>query len=207
MSKIAGLIVALLFVVKVVPAQVPTGGNIFFGYSYSGGDISSSHCNTACPPGPFFTTPASRSATFNGWDGSLEGKFLPWIGVVADISQGYGSSTFEIVCNAQPIACPPAPATVKVNSRISTVLFGPRASVSIGRFTPFAHALFGVGHIGDSGGVSNSDTAFATALGGGLDYKLIKGLAWRLQADAIHTRFFNSGQDHFRFSTGIVFRF
>jgi hypothetical protein len=88
-----------------------------------------------------------------------------------------------------------------------TVLFGPRVSVSVGKFTPFAHALVGVGHISDSQAASNSDTAFATAIGGGLDYKLIKGLAWRVQGDELHTRFFNGTQDHFRFSTGIVFRF
>ena len=47
----------------------------------------------------------------------------------------------------------------------------------------------------------------ATALGGGIDYRLIHGIAWRLQGDEVHTRFFGGGQDHFRFSTGIDFRF
>ena len=56
-------------------------------------------------------------------------------------------------------------------------------------------------------GFSNSDTSLATAIGGGLDYKLIKGIAWRVQGDELHTRFFGGGQNNFRFSTGIVFRF
>ena len=70
--------------------------------------------------------------------------------------------------------------------------------------TPFAHALFGAAHVND-GGIT--DTSFATAIGGGIDYRLIHGIAWRVQGDEVHTRFFGGGQDHFRFSTGIDFRF
>ena len=46
-----------------------------------------------------------------------------------------------------------------------------------------------------------------SAIGGGLDYKLIKGVAWRAQMDSIHTHFFGSAQNDLRFSTGILFRF
>lgn len=135
----------------------------------------------------------------------MEGKFLPWVGIVADLSRHYGSEDFTRVCNINPPACSPGRATV--NATVSSVMFGPRVSVPIGRFTPFAHALLGISHIRDSGAASNSDTAFATAVGAGLDYKLIKGLAWRFQGDELHTRFFGGTQDHFRFSTGIVLRF
>ena len=204
MQKLAVLVLAAFFLVGIAHAQVP-GGNIFLGYSYAGGDVFSNNCTASCPPGVAFLQPPSRSGGFNGFEGSLEGKFLPWIGIVTDLSRHYGSEDFTLVCNVGPPACTPGRATV--DSKISTVLFGPRVSVPIGRFTPFAHALLGVSHISDSGAASNSDTAFATAIGGGLDYKLIKGLAWRLQGDELHTRFFNSTQDHFRFSTGIVFRF
>ncbi len=87
-------------------------------------------------------------------------------------------------------------------------MFGPRASVSFGRYTPFAEFLLGIAHQTDTGGgVSNSDTGFSTAIGGGLDYKLVKGVAWRAQADSVHTRFFGVSRDDLRFSTGIVFRF
>jgi opacity protein-like surface antigen len=206
MRKFLAISLAVLVISAVAAAQIPTSGNIFVGYSYSGGDVFSS-CFPSCGASAGFLQPSSRSANFNGWEGSLEGKFLPWIGVVTDISQRYGSQNFNVVCNLIPgsPACPSSPQTV--NARVLTVLFGPRVSVSVGNFTPFAHALFGVGHIGDSKAASNSDTAFATAIGGGLDYKLIKGLAWRVQGDELHTRFFNGTQDHFRFSTGIVFRF
>jgi hypothetical protein len=207
MRKIAGVLAGILLVAGMAQGQIPTSGNIFVGYSYSGGDVSASGCPTVCPPRATAFVPARLSAGFNGWEGSLEGKFLPWVGVVLDVSRHYGSRDFTVVCFLQPGSpqCPPSPQTV--HSNISTYLIGPRVSIPVGKFTPFAHALFGAGHISDSGAASNSDTSLATAIGGGLDYKLIKGLALRAQGDEVHTRFFSGGQDHFRFSTGIDIRF
>ncbi len=50
-----------------------------------------------------------------------------------------------------------------------------------------------------------SDTSFATALGGGLDYKIIRPVAWRFQGDYVQTRFFGTTQNNVRLSTGIYF--
>ena len=144
-------------------AQVPTSGNIFFGYSYN-------HVNFG-----------GAGANFNGWNGSLEGKVLPWVGLVADVSGQYGSS-----------------------QSIHSVVFGPRVSVSVGRIRPFAHAMFGVSHFNANPG---SDTSFADVLGGGVDYRMFHVLGWRFQLDALQTRFFGGSQDDFRFSTGIVLHF
>jgi opacity protein-like surface antigen len=85
-------------------------------------------------------------------------------------------------------------------------LFGPRVSVSVSKFRPFAEALFGAAHVNANNNVG-SDTSFATALGGGLDYKLIPLLAWRLQGDYVQTRLFSATQNNVRISTGIVLRF
>ena len=85
-------------------------------------------------------------------------------------------------------------------------LFGPRVSFSVGKFRPFAEALFGAAHVDANNGVG-SDTSFATALGGGLDYKIIRPVAWRFQGDYVQTRFFGATQNNVRLSTGIVFRF
>jgi opacity protein-like surface antigen len=193
--KTVVLLAIIVFVGIAAHAQVPTSGNIFFGYSYSGGNVFLSSAPER--------QAASHTASLNGWEGSLEGKFLPWIGIVADLSGHYGSHDLP-VCG---FILPPCSIS-SFNAKRYTILFGPRVSVSVGKFTPFAHALIGASHISDSsGGISDSDTSLATAIGGGLDYKLIKGLAWRVQGDELHTRFFGGGQDHFRFSTGIVLRF
>ncbi len=98
--------------------------------------------------------------------------------------------------------------TFHVNAHDYNYLFGPRVSVSIGKIRPFAHALFGAGHVNVSTlGYSASDTAFATALGGGLDYHLVPLLSWRFQGDYLQTRFFGNTQNNGRFSTGIVLNF
>lgn len=89
-----------------------------------------------------------------------------------------------------------------------SVILGPRVSVSVGKITPFAHALFGASHItGTASGFSESDTSFASAYGGGLDYHLVPLVNWRFQADVLHTRFFSDTQNNVRLSTGIVLHF
>jgi opacity protein-like surface antigen len=96
--------------------------------------------------------------------------------------------------------------TVNTTFTEHNFLFGPRVSMSVGKFRPFAEALFGGAHVSANNGVS-SDTSFATALGGGLDYKIIRPLAWRFQGDYVQTRFFSTTQNNVRISTGIVLRF
>jgi hypothetical protein len=156
----------------------------------------------------------------NGWNGSFEAKLIPIIGVVADVSGHYGSYGANVGCEAILI-CVPVNGTV--NSSLYSVMFGPQASVSLWRFTPFVHALFGVAHINHKAdllavdGLSNSDTSFADAFGGGFDFRIVSIVSWRFQADLLQTRFFNlprpisyivsTPQNGFRGSTGVVFRF
>ncbi|HZR64862.1 MAG TPA: hypothetical protein VFA85_06920 [Terriglobales bacterium] len=184
MRKFAGLSLCVFTIAGAAFAQIPTSGNIFVGYSYS---------RTNSVPG--------NTVSLNGWEGSLEGKFLPWIGIVADFGTTYGSNNNPIPAITCPISGCPA---LRNDVKRSTYLFGPRASVPIGRFTPFAHFLVGAAHVNDRG---VTDTSFATAIGGGLDYRLIHGLALRLQGDEIHTNFFSVGENQLRFSTGIDIRF
>jgi hypothetical protein len=179
--KTIGILLGIFLAAGMAYAQIPTSGNIFVGYSYS-------------------QTRPNSAVGLNGWEGSLEGKFLPWIGLVADFGAGYGTNNI-----LRPITCPtPGCFPVSQSVRRYTYLFGPRVSIPIHRFTPFAQALFGAAHINDQ---EATDTSFATAIGGGFDYRLIHGLALRLQGDDIHTNFFSTGENHFRFSTGIDFRF
>ncbi len=185
MRKFAGIALIVFVIAGAASAQIPTSGNIFIGYSYSRSEVA----------------PGAHTVNINGWEGSLEGKLLPWVGIVADFGAGYGSNNLFPAITCPIPGCGPRSST---DVRRYTVLFGPRISVPVGRFTPFAHALFGAAHASQTG---SSDTSFATAVGGGLDYRLIHGIAWRLQGDEVHTRFFGGGQDHFRFSTGIDFRF
>ena len=195
MRKVAVVTFSLFLLVGLASAQVPTSGNIFFGYSYE--SASSSALDFA----------NAGRANLNGWEASLEGKVLPWVGIVADFAGHYGSQSFQFDVGG-------APAAVDVDGHEFTVMFGPRISAPIGKFRPFAEFLFGVGHITttastplESDFAQPSDTSFATALGGGIDYKIMKPLALRFQGDYVQTRFFSGTQNDVRLSTGVVFKF
>ena len=183
MRKISVVTIVLLALAGLAAAQVPKG-NIFAGYSYAKADIGS----------------GSRS-NLNGWNASLEGKLFPFIGVVADVSGHYGNQT-----DACPVL---AGGNCPGDGRLLTAMFGPRVSVSVGKLRPFAEALFGVSHlkVDFPSGSSSSDTSFASAYGGGIDYHLLPFFAWRVEADALRTSFSSGTQNGLRISTGVVFNF
>lgn len=187
MRKIVFILPFVFLLSGSVLAQIPTSGNVFFGYSYLNTSVS----------------PLSRTST-NGWEATFEGKFLPFLGLAADFSSYYGSQNFPgAVCSPLAPACSPAFFNVGVDQQ--NYLFGPRVSISVSKFRPFAEFLIGAGHV--NAHAAGSDTSFATAIGGGLDYKLLKVLAWRFQGDYLRTSFFSSTQNNVRLSTGIVVRF
>ena len=164
-TVVLSLAVLLTILASSASAQIPTKGNVFFGYSYNRAEIVS-----------------NDAINLNGWDASLEGKFLPWIGLVGDISGTYGSHVSE-----------------------HNFLFGPRVSVSVGSVRPFAELFIGAAHIGIDHGPS--DTSFANGAGGGIDYRVAGPVAVRGELDWINTRFFSNGQNDVRFSTGIAVHF
>lgn len=185
MRKLIAIAVCLFGFATISAAQVPTSGNIYFGYQY-------------------YHTPLSSidTANLNGWNGSLEGKVLPFLGIVADLSGSYGSQNFPSGCPGS--ATPPCAVHANVNEY--NFLFGPRASFSAGKIRPFAEFLVGAGHTNTNQG-SGSDTSFAMALGGGVDYRLFRMIGWRLGADYVQTRFFSTTQNNFRMTTGVVVHF
>ena len=191
MRQFFAVMVAVLGLGIMASAQVPTGGNIFLGYSYFNAD-----------------TNVSNRATLNGWNGSLEGKVFPFVGIVADVGGYYGRQQLPAAVCTGVIG-----STCTANgfdTKTYTAMFGPRVSFSVGKLRPFANVLVGVGHTsgtltGFSG--SSSDTSLADAFGGGIDYHLIPLIAWRLEADEVQTRFFSATQNNLRISTGIVFHF
>jgi hypothetical protein len=108
-----------------------------------------------------------------------------WLGGVADFDGHYDS---------------PA----GFSSSLHTFVFGPQTSWP-SRVSPFAHVWIGGAHI-SSGGLGES--AFAMAIGGGIDTRLVHGIYWRvIQGDYLPTHFGNAWENNARLSTGIVFRF
>jgi hypothetical protein len=161
--------------------QVPNRGDVFFGYSHMG----TAHCEATFSGATIVCNPFStRTSSLSGWNTSVEKKYLHYFGAIADFSRQYGGVSQ------------------------SSFLFGLRGSAPMGRFRPFAEALFGAVHTQGSGSLaSRSDTSFAAALGGGLDLRLTRLLSWRIQADEIKTSLVSVEQHSVRLSSGIAVRF
>lgn len=169
-----------------LPARAQTV-QIFGGYSFE---------RTSAPIGFFSPTPVqtSQKVTMNGWELQGQVKFLGPIGAVADFGGNYGSLRGG-------------------DTRVTTYLFGPSVSLHT-RVAPFAHFLIG-GARETQSQPSNanffslgSSTSFATAVGGGIDAKLLPFVSVRLiQIDFMHTRFHGGGQNFPRVSAGLVVHF
>ena len=184
-------LIPLMFILfgGLAAAQIPTSGNVFVGYSFQNVSSSALNLNLTRP-------------NLQGWEASLEGKLFPILGIVADFSGHYGSESLPLP--VVPVGTGGS-AQTSVNAHEEEVMFGPRVSISVGKFRPFAEAEVGVGHVSTNG--LGSDTSFATAIGGGLDYKIVRPIAARIQGDYVGTHFFGTMQNDFRLSTGLVFRF
>jgi opacity protein-like surface antigen len=198
MLKAACISLVLFLFAGLANAQVPSG-NVFFGYSYENTNSQTF--------GPNLITSTVTRPNLKGWEASFEGKMVPWIGIVAwigivgDVSGHYGTQSFTQFTPAGPIK-------VNVTGHEQEYLAGLRFSVPIGSFTPFAEGLAGVAHIHTGGSTPGpSNTSFATAVGGGIDYRLFRPVAVRVEGDYLHTKFFNAGQNNLRLSAGIVLRF
>jgi outer membrane protein with beta-barrel domain len=131
----------------------------------------------------------------NGFNGAVTGNLNRWLGVTADFSGAYGSQG-------------------GVDTKTYTYTFGPQVQMSSGKITPFAHALFGGAHTSASTNVtgttvSASTSGFAFMLGGGVDAKMGRSMAFRLiQFDwlSLHANGV-SDNNNMRISTGLVLHF
>ena len=194
MLKTAATALTLFLLASAGFAQVPTSGNVFFGYSYTNAYLTS-----------------GARTNLNGWNGSVEGKVLPFFGVVADFSGQYGAQTLPSGGNCiVPVGGLPGGCISTTNKSVSeyAFLFGLRGSFSVKKIRPFAQILFGATRLDvNENGAGTSSTSFAQALGGGIDYHLIPLVSLRLQADDLHTGSFAYSHNNLRLSTGVVIHF
>jgi len=180
--KYVTIVVSLLISASAFAAEAPKV-EVFGGYSLS-------------------RMTSSWSNNLNGWNASVAGNFNNWLGLAGDFSGYYASPEINILSLSIPIG----PEQTK-----HMYLLGPQFTYrSFGRVVPFTHVL--VGRVHSSSGLFgfnfNNSSAFAAAVGGGVDIPLNKTIAIRaVQADYLMTRFGQEGQNNARVSAGIVFRF
>jgi opacity protein-like surface antigen len=185
------ILIAALMVVAMPLAGFAQKAEIFGGYSYLRGDDCDDNSGPNCDGG----------LDLHGFNVSFNQNIVKWVGLKADISGHYGDVT---VLPGQP----------KFDLNSYLFLVGPQFNLpKYERVRPFGHVLFGVMRnnvtsFGAIGRTSVRDSAFALAVGGGLDLKVNKLVAVRLfQADYVLTTFDNETQNNIRASTGVVFRF
>lgn len=195
----------ILFPVTVAAQQTPAA-DVFGGYSY-----------LRVRPGE-----GIDGFNLNGWNASVAFHGNSWIAFVGDFSGHYGSPLLAVdgtngTADIQgSVFIEPqigSNGDIKVKTRVHNYLFGPRFTARPGeRAEVFLHALFGGSRASFSvNGFSESENAFALAIGGGVDVRASDHVAFRLfQADYLLTRFGLDGdkmnQHNFRISTGVVFR-
>ncbi len=131
----------------------------------------------------------------NGWDASAAYNFGRNWGLEGDIAGYYGDKTLLFLNESQ---------------NVHSFMAGPKFMFDTNdqRFTPFAHFLIGVAHVGadTNVGINQGDTSLAWALGGGVDWNFNDRWAARGKADLFHTSFFDNGDTHARFGLGIVYK-
>ncbi len=194
----------IIFVVIVsVPllSQVPKA-ELFGGYSFSNGD----------------KVYALDRLNLHGWNVSLAGNVNRWFAVVGDFSGHYGAPVVDVAVFCPAViggSCPPTEKATQ-HARNHTFLFGPRFTLRSTKASYFAHALFGGERLTTQTFGTNvivipeppvfTQTGFAMAFGGGVDYTLVQRLGWRVQMDYLPARQYSHMFGNFRLSSGIVLR-
>jgi opacity protein-like surface antigen len=155
----------------------------------------------------------------HGWQASIEENVNHWFGGVAEFSTYYArpeigleDTTTGNIINIQP-----------VNVTVNSIMFGPKVSLHrFRRLTPFGQFTLGVVHVrmkttsltnflaGSAANQTSGDTVFGWGTDGGIDFSINRSVAIRVQGGFQQTQFDDMDDDrqnHFRVSTGVVFKF
>ncbi len=143
---------------------------------------------------------ASRREAYNGFNAEFNQNVTRHIGIVTSFTGTYATTGYVDRNSGRTF-----------NARVQRydLMAGPRYNWRPDGVTPFVHALFGISHMRakfDDALVScrKSDTAFAMAIGGGLDVHAGEHLDVRaVQVDYLPTFFNSKRQDNLRVGAGI----
>lgn len=141
----------------------------------------------------------------NGWNTGGTFFMNNWLGFEGNIAGASNTQSASFTAGG-------VTTSASASDKHYTFVFGPRIELGHGRTSPFVHGLFGFDRESVSAsvlGVSTSvtDNAFASALGGGVEYGLSKHLGVVTSADYLMTRHASATQNNVRVSAGLSFRF
>lgn len=213
--KSALTFVFLLSLCSVAVAQEYPKAEFFGGYSYLRTDSE----EIDLVVGNQIATGKSHAGNLNGFNLSANYNPTKWLGIVIDFGGLYGSIDNTIIVPGT------LNATFGVRTNLHILLAGPQFAWRGDNATFFVRALAGAGFLDQSltlGGqkITDDRTAFAAAVGGGVDIKLTDRISWRAaQVEYLLTRFGDQNiqingqtisssdtQHNLRVSTGFVFR-
>ncbi|MGE0129805.1 MAG: outer membrane protein [Blastocatellales bacterium] len=208
-------LVFLLLLCSVAAAQEYPKAELFGGYSYLRTDSE----DIDLVAGNQVTTTRRHGGNLNGFNLSANYNPAKWLGIVIDFSGHYGSIDNTVIVPGT------VNATFGVRTNLHTLLGGPQFAWRGDNTTFFVRALAGVGFQDQTltlGGqkIADDRTAFAAAVGGGVDIKLTDTISLRAaQVEYLLTRFGDQNitingqrlsasdtQHNLRISTGFVFR-
>ena len=146
----------------------------------------------------------NRDQAYNGFTGEFNQN--PWrhVGLVTSFTGVYDRTPYTNTVNGHQFS---------VKAQRYDLLFGPRYNFRLGRFNPFVEGMAGFEHmrVTFSENISNAaraDTAFAMALGGGVDVHLSDHFDIRaIQADYVPTFFNGTHQNNYRVGAGLKVKF
>ena len=98
--------------------------------------------------------------------------------------------------------------TIYIGEHVKLVNYGagPRIDWRRPRWEPWIHALFGGTHaLPQTAG--HSQNGLSMQFGGGVDYRLLPRLSFRVELDYVRTRLFGQWQDNAQGAAGVVFHF
>jgi opacity protein-like surface antigen len=147
--------------------------------------------------------------TIHGFGIGLQGNLNKYFGLVAEFNSNHGRSDGPFVVSGR---------TIKgVDTRINSVLFGPRLSLRTKPVTVFGHYLIGPANskLDEDPGAERSNTEFSQSFGGGIDINVTNRFAIRagqfdyhaIHSDAALNNGGSSWFRNFRYQAGVVFKF
>ena len=146
----------------------------------------------------------NRDQAYNGFTGEFNQN--PWrhVGLVTSFTGVYDRTPYTNTVNGHQFSA---------KAQRYDLLFGPRYNFRLGRFNPFVEGMAGFEHMRvtfseNITNASRADTAFAMALGGGVDVHLSEHFDIRaIQADYVPTFFNSTHQNNYRVGAGLKIKF
>ena len=146
----------------------------------------------------------NRDQAYNGF--TAEFNQNPWrhVGLVTSFTGVYDRTPYTNTVNGHQFSA---------KAQRYDLLFGPRYNFRLGRFNPFVEGMAGFEHMRvtfseNITNASRADTAFAMALGGGIDVHLSEHFDIRaIQADYVPTFFNSTHQNNYRVGAGLKIKF